>query len=124
VSAFGDVGSSEPLQIWDGVAAWTVEGDRVTLALIELEPNSVVPEHSHENEQVGVLLRGSMTFRIGDEERELRPGETWRILSRVPHGVSVGPDGATLVEVFAPLRADWGALERVAGRRPVWPELP
>jgi quercetin dioxygenase-like cupin family protein len=124
MTAFGDVGTADPLQIWNGVAGWTVDGARVTLALIELEPDSVVPEHSHENEQVGVLLRGSLRFTVGGDERELSPGGTWRIASNVPHNVVTGPDGATLVEVFAPGRADWGALERHAGRRPVWPPLP
>jgi quercetin dioxygenase-like cupin family protein len=100
-----------------------VDGERVTFALIELEADSVVPEHAHENEQVGMLLHGSMRFRIGDEERELKPGATWRIRSNTPHQVHTGPDGATLVEVFAPGRVDWATLERLAGRRPVWPEL-
>jgi quercetin dioxygenase-like cupin family protein len=124
MSAFGDIGSSDPVQIWDGVAGWTAEGERVTLALIELEPDSVVPEHSHENEQVGILLKGSMRFRIGGEARELTPGATWSIPSGTAHDVVTGPDGATLVEVFAPGRADWSGLERVAARRPLWPPLP
>ena len=95
----------------------------MTFALIELEPGSVVPEHAHENEQVGLLLRGSMRFRIGDEERDLKAGATWRILSNTPHQVHTGPDGATHSEVFAPGRADWATLERRAGRHPLWPEL-
>src|SRR5918912_2851478 len=101
MSAFGDVGTSDPLRIWDGVTGWAIDAGRVTLALIELDANSVVPEHSHENEQVGVLLRGSMRFRIGDEARDLAPGGTWRIPPNAPHDVHTGPDGATLVEVFA-----------------------
>jgi quercetin dioxygenase-like cupin family protein len=124
MSAFGDIGSSDPLQIWDGVAGWTAGGDRVTLALIELEPDSVVPEHSHENEQVGILLKGSMTFRIGGEARDLTAGATWSIPSGTPHDVRTGPDGATLVEVFAPGRTDWSGLDRIAARRPLWPPLP
>jgi quercetin dioxygenase-like cupin family protein len=124
MSVFGDVGAAEPLRIWDGVTGWTIDGERVTLALIELDAESVVPEHSHENEQVGILLHGSLTFTIGGEARELGPGATWRIPPHVPHEVTVGPDGASLVEVFAPGRADWGGLARVAGRRPAWPPLP
>lgn len=118
VSAFGHAQDVDPLRIWNGVAGWTVEGERATLALIELDADAVVPEHAHENEQIGILLRGSLTFRIGDETRELAPGGTWRIASNLPHDVTVGPDGAALVEVFVPARADWAALERVADRRP------
>jgi quercetin dioxygenase-like cupin family protein len=121
VSSFADVGSIEAQRIWPGVIGKAVNGDRVTLALIELEADSVVPEHRHENEQVGILLRGSLTFRIGDETRELAPGATWRIVANVPHDVRTGPNGALLVEVFAPTRDDWHALERLAGG-PLWPE--
>ena len=48
-----------------------------------------------------------MTFRIGDEEQELLPGATWIIPANTPHSVRSGPNGATLVELFAPPRADW-----------------
>ena len=113
MSAFDDVGSIEPLRIWDGVTGWPVHGDEVTLSVIELAPGAVVPEHAHANEQVGVLLRGSMQFRIGDEEREVTRGATWCILAHVPHEVRTGPDGATIAEVFAPPRTDWAGNERL-----------
>ena len=35
------------------------------------------------------------------------------IPAHTPHSVEVGPDGASLVELFAPPRADWGALDRL-----------
>jgi quercetin dioxygenase-like cupin family protein len=118
VSAFDDVGSIEPLRIWDGVTGWPVHGDEVTLSVIELAPGAVVPEHSHVNEQVGVLLRGSMRFRIGDEEREVTRGATWCIRAHVPHAVHTGPDGATIAEVFAPPRTDWEGNERLPSGPP------
>jgi quercetin dioxygenase-like cupin family protein len=116
MSAFGGIDRLDQLRIWDGVTAQAVEGERTTLAVIELEPQSAVPEHSHDNEQLGVLIRGSMRFRVGDEVRELGPGETWRILSHVPHEVTAGPDGALAVECFAPARDDWAGLDRLQGR--------
>jgi quercetin dioxygenase-like cupin family protein len=121
VSAFADVGSIPPQQIWDGVLGRAVHGERVTFTLVELEADAVVPEHSHENEQVGILLDGAVTFRIGDETRELGPGATWRILAHVPHAVTTGPDGAVIVEVFSPVRSDWEAIERQEPRPPRWP---
>jgi quercetin dioxygenase-like cupin family protein len=111
-SPFTDLSDIAPQRIWGGVVGRAVHGERLTMAFIELEPDSVVPEHSHDNEQVGLLLRGALQFRIGDEARELRPGATWRILANVPHEVVTGPDGATLIEVFAPPRHDWRDLER------------
>jgi quercetin dioxygenase-like cupin family protein len=120
MSAFDDVTTLVPQQIWDGVVGRTVHGEVITLSQIELEPDSVVPEHSHPNEQVGILLRGSLTFTVGGEERRLGPGGTWRILANTPHDVRTGPDGATLVEAFSPVRADWEALQRLEPGRPAW----
>jgi quercetin dioxygenase-like cupin family protein len=114
MSAFAGIERLHHLRIWEGVTAQAVEGDRTTLAVIELEPGATVPEHLHDNEQLGVLIRGSMRFRIGDETRELAPGATWRILSDVPHAVTAGPQGALAVECFTPAREDWTMLERLA----------
>src|SRR5262245_37425414 len=121
MSAFDRLAEIAPHRLWEGVVARVLEGERVTFAVVELAPGAVVPEHAHENEQVGVLVRGSLRFRIGEEERELAPGGTWRIPARVPHEVTTGPDGATAVEVFAPARDDWAALERLSPSAPGWP---
>jgi unsaturated pyranuronate lyase len=120
VTPLRDLGELDLQQIWDGVAARSVHGDRLTLAVIELDPGTVVPEHSHDHEQLGVVLRGRLTFRVGDEARDLRPGGTWRIPSNVPHEVHVGPEGAVVVDVFAPTRDDWGDRDRFE-RAPRWP---
>jgi quercetin dioxygenase-like cupin family protein len=118
VTAFDHWDEVVPLKIWNGVVGRAVHGDEATLAALELEPNCVVPEHSHVNEQTGVLLRGSVTFRIGDETKELTPGSMWVIPAHVPHDVTTGPDGAFIVELFAPPRHDWAGLERLEPRPP------
>jgi quercetin dioxygenase-like cupin family protein len=121
MSAFGNVSSLGLQRIWDGVHARVVHGERITLGVIELDPGSVVPEHSHDNEQLGICLSGSLVFRVGDESRELRQGETWSIPGNTPHEVQVGPDGAVVIDVFVPPRDDWREAERVEQRPPRWP---
>jgi len=112
MSAFGGIDRLEHIRIWGGVTVQAVEGDRTTLAVVDLEPGANVPEHRHDNEQLGVLIRGAMHFRVGDETRDLAPGDTWRILSDVPHEVTAGPEGALAIECFTPVRGDWATLER------------
>jgi quercetin dioxygenase-like cupin family protein len=121
VDTFAEVGSLGPQQIWAGVLARAIHGDRITLTLIELDPNAVVPEHAHENEQLGILVQGALRFEIGGETRELGPGGTWRILANVPHSVEAGPAGAVLVEAFDPVRDDWNAIEQQEPRPGLWP---
>jgi quercetin dioxygenase-like cupin family protein len=121
MAGFDDLASISPHAVWDGVVARAVEGERLTLTVIELAANTDVPEHSHDNEQVGLLVSGSLAFRIGDDERELRVGETWCVPPNVPHAVRTGPDGAVVVEVFVPGRDDWAGLERLVPSPPRWP---
>ncbi|MFL5930253.1 MAG: cupin domain-containing protein, partial [Gaiellaceae bacterium] len=113
MSFYSELRRIEPLQIWEGVVARTVGGAEATLAAIELDPGTVVPEHAHQNEQTGILIRGQLTFTIGGETKALRPGAAWVIPAHTPHSVEAGPQGASLVELFAPPRADWGGLDRL-----------
>lgn len=121
VSRFDDLRSLPVIQVWETVAARAINGERQSLAVVELDPNAAVPEHRHENEQLGLVLTGSLEFRIDDEMRKLGPGETWTIPSNVPHEVTAGPEGAVVIDVFAPVRADWGSLEAADPREPRWP---
>ena len=71
-----------------------VEGERITLAVVELAPGSTIPEHRHVAEQVGICVSGQLTFTIGDETRTLGPGGTWCVPSGVAHHIEAGPGGA------------------------------
>ena len=121
MSAFANVSSLDLQRIWDGVHGRVVHGERITLGVIELDANSVVPEHSHEHEQLGMCVSGSLRFRVGEESRKLGPGETWAIPSNVPHEVHVGPEGAVVIDVFAPTRDDWREAPPAGARHPRWP---
>jgi quercetin dioxygenase-like cupin family protein len=121
VSAFDEVAKIGPQDIWSGVVVRAVHGERLTLGVVELSPNAVVPKHQHDNEQVGMVLEGSVTFRIGEETRKLGPGGTWSIPSDTPHEVTAGPEGAVVLDLFAPTRADWKAVEAQEPRPPRWP---
>lgn len=122
MSCFADVTSMRAQRIWDGVVGRAVYGENLTLALVELDPGCVIPEHSHPNEQVGLIVRGSLSFRIADETAELGPGGNWCIPPNVPHEVRTGPAGAVVIETFAPARTDWPELERLPDHAPQWPE--
>ena len=122
MSNLNDVADAPVIDVWgDAVRARRVEGDRITMALMELAPSSTVPGHRHENEQLGMVITGSLTFTIGDETRQLGPGGTWRIPSDTYHQVDVGPEGAVVIDVFAPIRSDWDALPSQPASPPPWP---
>ncbi len=121
MTAFDDLRSIAPRQIWEAIAGRVVEGEKLTLGVLELDPGAVAADHSHPNEQLGLVLAGSMTLRIGDETRELPPGSTYVIPGGTEHGATAGPDGAVVVDVFAPVREEWQGLESLDPRPPRWP---
>ena len=49
-------------QIFPGVNISTCSGEHMMLSFVELEPHSVVAEHSHPHEQVGMVLSGRAVF--------------------------------------------------------------
>jgi quercetin dioxygenase-like cupin family protein len=117
-----DLETVAPFDVWgESVRARRIEGEQVTFAVVELAPNAVVPEHRHPQEQVGMVITGAVRFRIDDEIRDLGPGGTWRILSNHPHEVSVGPEGAVVIDTFSPIRSDWDRFELLEPRPTVWP---
>jgi hypothetical protein len=79
VGTFDDVRSILPREVWDGILARSVHGDRLTLGIVELEPGAQAREHSHDHEQIGLVLQGTIDFRIGDERKTLGPGATYVI---------------------------------------------
>ncbi|MGH2356813.1 MAG: cupin domain-containing protein [Candidatus Limnocylindria bacterium] len=121
MSDLNDLADMRPIQVWEGIHVRRVQGDQLTLAIVELDPNAVVPEHRHPNEQNGMVITGQMDFQVGEERRVLGPGGTWRILGDVLHQAQAGPNGAVVIDVFAPTRSDWDALPVLELAAPRWP---
>lgn len=119
-----DIGDVPSLDVWgETVQARVVTGANARLALVDLAPDALVPEHRHAHEQFGMCVQGSITFTVGDETREFVAGGTWRIPSDIAHHAVVGPDGAVVIDIFSPVRADWAAIPRSAPGRARWPRL-
>ena len=121
MSHFVDLESIPPFDTVPGaVRIRRVEGERLTLAVVELAPGAVVPEHRHPQEQIGICITGRITFTVDGETRELGPGGAWRVLSDRPHIAVAGPEGAVVIETFAPTRSDWD-FPLLEPQPPVWP---
>ena len=94
-------------EIFPGVTIFTAAGQQMMLSLVEFEPRAVVQPHSHPHEQMGLLLRGELTFTIGGETQVVRPGEMWRIPGGVEHSAKAGDEPVTALDVFHPVRDDY-----------------
>jgi unsaturated pyranuronate lyase len=118
---FRAIAELEPIELGEGLVARAVQGERMTFAVVDLQPGAVLPEHQHENEQIGLILRGEMELTVAGEARLLRPGDTYVLPSNVPHTARAGAEGASVVDVFTPRRADWESRPRRQAAKPDWP---
>jgi quercetin dioxygenase-like cupin family protein len=83
-----------------------VWGQQIMLARVLLKKGSVVPEHSHHNEQVTYILDGALKFWIDGKEITVHSGEVLCIPAHMPHKAEALVDTVDL-DVFSPPRADW-----------------
>ncbi len=92
-----------------GLSRRIISGERMMITHIYLKKDSVVPWHSHDNEQLSYVLAGALRFWLGpNEEQEIvvYEGEVLVIPSNLPHKVLALEDTLD-VDVFCPPREDW-----------------
>jgi unsaturated pyranuronate lyase len=96
-------------RVTDEIDRRVITGERMMLAHVYLKKGSVVPRHSHENEQLTYILEGALRFKLGPEGSEVivvRAGEVLVIPSNVLHEAEALEDTLD-VDVFSPPRQDW-----------------
>jgi quercetin dioxygenase-like cupin family protein len=89
----------------EGVTAAMTHGARLSAALYRLDPGAVVPEHAHDNEEFGQVIRGTLELRCPDSAIVLGEGDAFLLPGGVPHGARAGAEGCELLECYAPPRA-------------------
>lgn len=86
-----------------------ITGERIMLAHVFLEKGCVVPQHSHENEQMTYIISGALRFYLGDDGSEVvdvRAGEVLHIPGNVKHRAEALEDTLDM-DIFSPPREDW-----------------
>jgi quercetin dioxygenase-like cupin family protein len=83
-----------------------VTGEKEMLAQIYLKSGCLVPNHSHESEQMTYVLQGALKFVLAGQEVTVREGEVLHIPSWVEHQAEALEDTFEL-DIFSPIRQDW-----------------
>jgi quercetin dioxygenase-like cupin family protein len=83
-----------------------VVGESVMVARILMKKGSIVPLHSHMNEQITYVLDGALQFRLDGREIVVRSGEVLCIPPNMPHEALALEDTVDL-DIFNPPREDW-----------------
>ena len=86
-----------------------IAGERIMLAHVYLDKGCIVPQHSHENEQLTYILEGKLRFWLGEDEStvvDVAAGEVLHIPPNLPHKAEA-LETTLDVDVFSPPRQDW-----------------
>ncbi len=98
-----------PYELVEGVRMFPFWGEGVMMNLVDLEPNAVVPLHSHPHEQLGLVVSGQITMAIDGVDHPLGVDECYQIPGGVEHGATAGAEGCRVLDIFQPVREDYVA---------------
>ena len=80
-----------------------IMGQHQELNWTRFEPGSKYPMHLHPYEQVSVVIKGRMKLTVGEEVREVGPGDMWHSSADVPHGGDIlGNEPVIFIDVYSP----------------------
>jgi quercetin dioxygenase-like cupin family protein len=103
-SKFEDIESE---QINEGYYRRTVTGENHMTCLVNIRPGWITKHHKHASDETVIVMEGSMSFRVGNLDVELLPGDVLYIPPWVEHGGTVGQKGMKMIKIFSPPREDY-----------------
>ena len=90
-----------------GANSRLIAGRGAQLSFVRLNPGSVFPDHIHPEEQLMIVLRGSMEEGILDGVTTMNKDDIVLLPGNMIHGSSVGELGCDVLDVFWPPRPDY-----------------
>ena len=90
-----------------GAKMWAVGLEKTMLTYFEMEPNTQFPEHSHEAEQITLVLEGELTFAYEGQSITLKSGEAIAIPSNVKHSARTGSIPCKAVDAWSSVRKEY-----------------
>ena len=111
---FARVDARPAIEVSPGVVIRALPGTNLMLSHVTIEPDCVAAAHTHDEEQMGLVIEGSCEFILGDERRTLGPGDVYWAPPGVVHGARAVGGRCVIVDMFSPPRA--ALMELLAGR--------
>lgn len=92
-------------EVLPGITRQVLHGQNQTVVRYCYDPGSVFPLHAHEQEQVTMVLSGTIVLTVDGQELELGPGGIAVIAPWVPHGAEVrGGEPVETLNAMTPKR--------------------
>jgi quercetin dioxygenase-like cupin family protein len=85
-----------------------LNGDRMTFFIVEVPPESKIRMHNHENEQMGICLKGKAEFVTENKKEIISEGMVYRFAPYEKHAInSIINESSLFLDVFSPARTDY-----------------
>ena len=68
-----------------GIRAWILQGQRHQLVFFEMDSSAVVPEHSHDYPQWGIMVDGKMELTVDGQPHIVDKGDEYLIPAGAKH---------------------------------------
>ncbi len=91
----------------DGLETRIFPGENVMLSVVPIGSDKTGVEHSHPQEQWGVLLEGSGVRTKDGVEQAVAAGDFWQTPGDMPHSFRAGAEGAVVLDIFSPPREEY-----------------
>ena len=91
----------------DGITVRPFYLHSTCLAILDMEPGSVLPEHKHIHEQITFILKGELEITIDFNTRIVRKGELFSVRSNKPHSYRALGEPVQMVVASSPLLNDY-----------------
>ena len=103
-----DMDQDHPMDL---IARRRIMGEKVMVSEVILQKGFSVASHHHENEQIGIVLSGRVTFGIGegDDYHEITVvgGEVIHLPSNVAHS-ALALEESRILDIFSPVSEKTG----------------
>ncbi len=86
-----------------GARQWAVSLENTMLTYFEVDPNCKFDSHSHESEQITMVLEGVLYFEQGEKIFEVKAGEAIAIPSNIQHAVFTREAAVKAVDAWSPV---------------------
>jgi unsaturated pyranuronate lyase len=103
--SFLDLRSAGEIELAPGIKAKIVTTDSMTVSHVNLAAGSILPSHTHPNEQVVNVISGELELVVGETTHLLVPGTVLVLAPDVAHEGRAITD-VEVIDVFCPARED------------------
>jgi quercetin dioxygenase-like cupin family protein len=94
-----------------GARQWAVSLEQTMLTYFEVDPHCRFESHTHESEQITMVIEGVLYFEQGDQVIGVQAGEVIAIPSNAPHAVFTTESAVKAVDAWSPVMEKYRSSE-------------